>query len=227
MTKIVVAFISLFASLQLNAQNIDKSDNQEPGIGGSAINIAVSKYDLAEGNNFFEDAEDLERKGDFNEALTLFGKAAFEFNAVKNLNLYVQALTKMSNMHYLLGRFGDAEQILLNVVLKNYSKMGSRSGQMNTYNLLGKVYLASNKYTQSMWFYTQQGILAKQLSNNSAYIESVLGLAQVKIKKKDYTLASRDLNQAELLSRSLKNTSYKSQIKDAREVIASKTSAKK
>ncbi|WP_231460540.1 hypothetical protein [Pedobacter sp. Leaf132] len=227
MTKIVVAFLSLFASLQLNAQNIDKSDNQEPGIGGSAINIAVSKYDLAEGNNFFEDAEDLERKGDFNEALTLFGKAAFEFNAVKNLNLYVQALTKMSNMHYLLGRFGDAEQILLNVVLKNYSKMGSRSGQMNTYNLLGKVYLASNKYTQSMWFYTQQGILAKQLSNNSAYVESVLGLAQVKIKKKDYILASRDLNQAELLSRSLKNTSYKSQIKDAREVIASKTSAKK
>ncbi|RZL16448.1 MAG: hypothetical protein EOO96_29145, partial [Pedobacter sp.] len=133
MTKIVVAFISLFASLQLNAQNIDKSDNQEPGIGGSSINIAVSKYDLAEGNNYFEDAEDFERKGDFNEALTLFGKAAFEFNAVKNLNLYVQALTKMSSMHYQLGRFGDAEQILLNVVLKNYSKMGSRSGQMSTY----------------------------------------------------------------------------------------------
>lgn len=227
MTKIVVAFLSLFASLQLNAQNIDKSDFQEPGIGGSAINIAVSKYDLAEGNNYFEDAEDFERKGDFNEALTLFGKAAFEFNAVKNLNLYVQALTKMSNMHYQLGRFSDAEQILLNVVLKNYSKMGSRSGQMNTYSLLGKVYLASNKYTQSMWFYTQQGILAKQLSNNNSYIESVLGLVQVKIKKKDYTLASRDLNQVELLSRSLKSTAYKSQIKDARDVIASKTSSKK
>jgi len=227
MTKIVVAFLSLFASLQLNAQNIDKSDFQEPGIGGNAINIAVSKYDLAEGNNYFEDAEDFERKGNFNEALTLFGKAAFEFNAVKNLNLYVQSLTKMSNMHYQLGRFSDAEQILLNVVLKNYSKMGSRSGQMNTYSLLGKVYLASNKYTQSMWFYTQQGILAKQLGNNNSYIESILGLVQVKIKKKDYTLASRDLNQIELLSRSLKSTSYKSQIKDARDVISSKTSSKK
>ena len=82
-----MAFLSLFASLQLYAQNIDKSDNQEPGLGGSAINIAVSKYDLAEGNNYFEDAEDLEKKGDFSEALTLFGKAAFEFNAVKNFNL--------------------------------------------------------------------------------------------------------------------------------------------
>ncbi|GAA3983237.1 hypothetical protein GCM10022246_38950 [Pedobacter ginsengiterrae] len=227
MTKMVMAFLSLFASLQLYAQNIDKSDNQEPGLGGSAINIAVSKYDLAEGNNYFEDAEDLEKKGDFSEALTLFGKAAFEFNAVKNFNLYCQALIKMSNMHYQLGRFSDAEQILLNVVLKNYSKMGSRVGQMNTYNILGKVYLANNKYTQSMWFYTQQGILAKQLKSNTSYIESVLGLVQVKIKKKDFILASKDLNQAELLASSIKSNQYKAQIKDARDVIASKLSSKK
>ncbi|RZL14474.1 MAG: hypothetical protein EOO96_30730 [Pedobacter sp.] len=226
MTKMVIAFLSLFASLQIQAQNIDKSD-QEPGIGGSAINIAVSKYDLAEGTNYFEDAEGLEKKGDFNEALTLFGKAAFEFNAVKNFGLYCQALIKMSNMHYQLGRFTDAEQILLNVVLKNYSKMGSRVGQMNTYNILGKVYLADNKYTQSMWFYTQQGILAKQLRSSNAYIESVLGLAQVKIRKKDFTLATKDLNQAELLAKSLKSNQYKTQIKESRELIANKVSPKK
>jgi len=222
----VIAFLSLFASLQIQAQNIDKSD-QEPGIGGSAINIAVSRYDLAEGTNYFEDAEGLEKKGDFNEALTLFGKAAFEFNAVKNFGLYCQALIKMSNMHYQLGRFTDAEQILLNVVLKNYSKMGSRVGQMNTYNILGKVYLADNKYTQSMWFYTQQGILAKQLRSSNAYIESVLGLAQVKIRKKDFTLATKDLNQAELLAKSLKSNQYKTQIKESRELIANKVSPKK
>lgn len=222
----VIAFLSLFASLQIQAQNIDKSD-QEPGIGGSAINIAVSRYDLAEGTNYFEDAEGLEKKGDFNEALTLFGKAAFEFNAVKNFGLYCQALIKMSNMHYQLGRFTDAEQILLNVVLKNYSKMGSRVGQMNTYNILGKVYLADNKYTQSMWFYTQQGILAKQLRSSNAYIESVLGLAQVKIRKKDFTLAIKDLNQAELLAKSLKSNQYKTQIKESRELIANKVSPKK
>lgn len=227
MTKMVMAFLSLFASLQLYAQNIDRAENQEPGFGGSAINIAVSKYDLVEGNNYFEDAEGLEKKREFNEALTLFGKAAFEFNAIKNFNLYCQALIKMSSMHYQLGRFSDAEQILLNVVLKNYSKMGSRVGQMNTYNILGKVYLAENKYTQSMWFYTQQGILAKQLKSNTSYIESVLGLVQVKIKKKDFALASKDLKQVELLANSIKSNQYKTQIKDARELIASKTSSKK
>ncbi|WP_426326585.1 hypothetical protein [Pedobacter sp. R-06] len=225
MTKIVLALIGLFASLQLQAQNIDKSEIQEPN--GSAINIAVSKFDLEDGNSFFEEAEDLERKGDYNEALTLFGKAAFEYNAVKNFNRYGQAVIKMSSMHYQLGRFTDAEQILLNVALKNYSKTGNRAGVMNTYNLLGKVYLANTKYTQSMWFYTQQGILAKQLKSNNAYIESILGIVQVKIKKKDFTLALRDLKSAEWLANSIKTSQYKTQIKDAREMIASKTSLKK
>ncbi|PWS27763.1 hypothetical protein DHW03_09300 [Pedobacter yonginense] len=226
MTKIVLAFISLFASLQLYAQNIDRPENQEPN-GGNAINIAVSKFNEADGNSFFDEAENLERKGDFNEALTLFGKAAFEYSAVKNFNRYGQAIIKMSNMHYQLGRFTDAEQILLNVALKNYSKMGSKNGLMNTYNLLGKVYLASSKYTQSMWFYTQQGILAKQLKSNNSYIESILGIAQVKIRKKDFTLALRDLKSAEWLANSIKTTQYKTQIKDARELIAIKISPKK
>lgn len=225
MTKIALAFISLFASLQVYAQNIDKSDYQEPN-GGSAINIAVSKFDLEDGNTFYEEAEDSEKKGEYNEALTLFGKAAFEYNAIKNFNKYGQAILKMSNMHYQLGRFTDAEQILLNVALKNYSKMGSKSGLMTSYNLLGKVYLANSKYTQSMWFYTQQGILAKQLKSNNSYIESVLGIAQVKIKKKDFTLALRDLKSAEWLANSIKTNQYKSQIKDARELIASKTTSK-
>jgi tetratricopeptide (TPR) repeat protein len=225
MTKIVLALISLFASLQLQAQNLDKSEIQEPN--GSAISIAVSKFELEDGNSFFEEAEDFERKGDYNEALTLFGKAAFEYNSIKNFNRYGLAVVKMSNMHYLLGRFADAEQILLNVALKNYSKTGNRAGIMNTYNLLGKVYLANTKYTQSMWFYTQQGIMAKQLKSNNAYIESILGIVQVKIKKRDFTLALRDLKSAEWLANSIKTNQYKAQIKDAREMIANKTAGKK
>ncbi|UKT63728.1 hypothetical protein [Pedobacter mucosus] len=227
MSKIVLVFISLFTTLQLQAQTLEKIDFQDPNGGSNAINIAVSKFDLADGNSYFEDAEDLEKKGDYNEALTLFGKAAFEYNVIKNFNRYGQAIIKMSNMHYQLGRFSDAEQILLNVALKNYSKMGSKFGLMNTYNLLGKVYLASSKYTQSMWFYTQQGILAKQLSLNSSYIESVLGIVQVKIRKKDFTLALRDLKTVEWLASAIKTTQYKAQIKDAREMIASKTATKK
>ncbi len=227
MPKLYIVLFVCLTTLKVAGQNIDKSDIQEPVSGGSAINIAVSRLDIADGSTYYDEALEQERKGDFNDALNLFVKAAFEFNSAKDFNRYGQAILKLSHMHYMLGRFNDAEQVLLNVALKNYSKIGSKPGLMNSYSLLGKVYLAGNKYTQAMWFYTQQGILAKQTKNNNAYIESVLGLAQVKIKKKDFTLATRDLNQAEWLARSVKNTQYNGQIKDARLAIATKTTGKK
>jgi len=227
MTKFLLPLIFPFATLSLYAQNTDKTEALEFNTGGSAINIAISKFNQTEGNTFFDEAEEQEHKGNFNEALTLFGKAAFEYNAIKNFNKYGQAIMKMSLMHYQLGRFTDAEQILLNVALKNYSKLGNKTGLMNTYYQLGKIYLASNKFTQSLWFYTQQGILAQQQKNSFSYIESVIGIANVKIKKKDFTLATRDLNRAEFLANAIKSSQYISQIKDARTLIAGRVTAKK
>lgn len=227
MNKFLLALTSLLLPLNLFAQNIDNADVADNQLANKPINIAISNYDLEDGNTFYKDAEDAEEKGDYNSALTLFGKAAFEFNVVRNMNRYAQSVTKMSQMHYKLGRFVDAEQILLNVAVKNYSKLGSRNGLMNTYSQLGKVYLALNKYTQSLWFYTQQGIMALQQKNNLSYIESILGIANVKIKKRDFTLATRDLNRADFLARSIKSTQYVSQISDARKLINGRVTLKK
>jgi len=199
----------------------------QPASSDASINIAVSSHTDNEGNAYFEEAEKNERKGEFNEAVTLFGKAAFEYNSAKQLDKYGSALLRLSNVHYLLEHYTEAEQVVLNVALKNYSKLGSRKGLIDSYSQLGKIYLASTKYTQSLWFYTQQGILAKQTGNNRAYIESVIGIANVKIKKKDFVLASRDLTRAELLANSSNLTQYKNQIRDARAQIPVKKTVKK
>jgi tetratricopeptide (TPR) repeat protein len=199
----------------------------QQGVPDASINIAVSSHDEHDGNAFFMEAEKNERKGELDEAITLFGKAAFEFNSSKLLDKYGSALLRLSNAHYLLAHYTEAEQVVLNVAIKNYSKLGSRRGLMDSYSQLGKIYLASTKYTQSLWFYTQQGILAKQAGNDRAYIESVLGIANVKIKKKDYVLASRDLTRAELLANASNLSQYKGQIKEARALIPAKKVAKK
>ncbi|RZJ18075.1 MAG: hypothetical protein EON51_17500 [Acinetobacter sp.] len=122
--------------------------------------------------------------------------------------------------------YAEAEQVVLNAALKTYSKIGSRSGQMASYNQLGKIYYAANKLTQSLWFYTQQGILAQQLKNNTSYIDSVLGIAAIKIKKKEYNLATKDVNRAELLAKNSKITQFTQQIKSNRSVIAEKQGKK-
>ncbi|MFP5079107.1 hypothetical protein [Pedobacter sp. JCM 36344] len=199
----------------------------QQGPSDASINIAVSSDDENNGNSYFEEAEKNERKGELNEAITLFGKAAFEYNSSRQLDRYGSALLRLSNVHYLLAHYTEAEQVILNVALKNYSKLGSKSGLLDSYSQLGKIYLADTKYTQSLWFYTQQGILAKQLGNSRAYIESVIGIANVKIKKKDYILASRDLTRAELLASASNFNQYKLQIREARALIPIKKALKK
>ena len=227
MIKIAAAFFAVLISFSAVAQSVEKIDLQDQSSGGTAINIAISKYDLFDGNALYDEATDFAKKGDFNQALPLFGKAAFEYSVVKNYNKYGQAIIKMSNMQYSLGNFKEAEDILLNVAVKNYAKLRSNSGLMNTYFLLGNTLLAQNKYTQSMWFYTQQGILAKQLGNQNSFIESLLGVAQVKIKKKDFSLALRDLKSAELLAKSRNAMQFIDEITEARRTIAGKTTQKK
>lgn len=227
MNKSWLAIILLFISVRAMSQaGHSLAEDPHAPVNG-AINIVVSNLDESEGNTYFAEAEKNERKGELDEAVTLFGKAAFEYNSARQFVRYGSALMRLSNVHLQLAHFTEAEQVVLNVALKNYSKIGSKAGQMESYSQLGKIYLASSKYTQSMWFYTQQGILARQIGNNNAYIASVLGIANVKIRKKEYTMASSDLNRAEVLARSANTTQFKNQIRDARALIPAKVSAKK
>lgn len=226
MNKIYLALICFWTTSNVFAQS-NNSGSQDVVSFGPAINVAVSSTDEAEADVFFAEAERNERKGDLNEALTLFGKAAFEYNNEKKLTKYAISILRMGNVHLLLSHYAEAEQVVLNVALKTYAHIGSKAGQMASYNQLGKIYFGANKLTQSLWFYTQQGILAQQLKNNTSYIDSVLGIAAIKIKKKEYQLAIKDIKRAETLSKYYKITQFNSQIKASKSTIAEKQSSKK
>ncbi|WP_084288436.1 tetratricopeptide repeat protein [Pedobacter nyackensis] len=226
MNKICLVLVFLFVSGKAMSQASPYLSQQPQSVNG-AVNIVVSNLEENTGDGYFADAEKNERRGDLNDAVTLFGKAAFEYNSAKKYTQYGSALLRLANAHYLLAHYSEAEQVTLNVALKNYSKIGSKTGQMESYRQLGKIYLAANKLTQSLWFYTQQGILAKQIGDNNAYIESILGLAQVKTKKKEYTLALKDINRAELLAKTSNPARFKTQIREAKAQIPAKVIAKK
>jgi tetratricopeptide (TPR) repeat protein len=226
MNKICLTLVCLIFTATVSAQSINSGPQDAPQF-GTAINISVSTLDESDGDEFFADAERNEKRGDLNEALTLFGKAAFEYNSNKKFSRYAATLLRMSNVHLLLLHYTEAEQVVLNAALKTYSRIGSRSGQMASYNQLGKIYFAANKLTQSLWFYTQQGILAQQMKNSTSYIDSVLGIAQIKIKKREFILATKDVNRAELLAKNARITQFSQQIKSSRSAIADKQAEKK
>lgn len=225
MHKLLTIFC-LFASSCVYGQ-ANSLVSPENVLSGSAINIAVSVPDERNGNDFFSEADRNERKGDLFSALTLFGKAAFEYNTSHQFNDYGSALMRMSNVHLLLNNYTEAEQVVLNVALKNYSRIHNVHGEMDAYRQLAKIYLVSNKLTEALWFSTQQGILALQLRNSNGYIESILGVANVKIKKKQFSLAKLDLNRAERYAKTTKNTLYRSDINTARNQITAIQNHKK
>jgi len=225
MHKLLTLFC-LFVSSAVLAQS-NSLVSPEVSTGGTAINIAVSGYDDRNGDDFFSEADRIEKKGDLFNAMTLFGKAAFEYNSSHQFNNYGLALLRLSNVHLLLNNYTEAEQVVLNVALKNYARIHSAQGQMNSYRQLAKIYLAANRLTEALWFSTQQGILARQLNNKSGNIESILGIASVKIKKKQFTLARKDLNRAEMLAKASNNNTYRSEINQVRNQIPVHVTPKK
>ncbi len=192
-----------------------------------SVNLGIAGSATVGADYYFEEADRIEKMGDFDGAISMFNKAAQEYQQNKMFGRYGTALIRLSNVHLSISNYAEAEKIVLKQALKNYSKIGSKSGQMLAYQQLGKVYLAANKLPESMWFYTQHGILAQQLQDKNAYIESVIGIASVKIKKKDYLLASKDLNTAELLSKNANIVQYNTLIKSNRAKISERTIAKK
>lgn len=217
MYKICLALIGLCFCSSTMAQKRDLLPQEFGSFG--AINTVSANAARLDGDYYFAEAEKFEHKGDMNQALTLFGKAAFEYNTARNYNSFGQALIRMSNVHLLMNHYKEAEQVILNVALKNYSKIGSRSGQMLAYNQLGKVYYNANKLTEALWFYTQQGILARQIKDNPAYIDSMLGIIFVKIKKKQYSMALKDVATAELFATNTNTTDYTTHFLYTRSVI--------
>jgi tetratricopeptide (TPR) repeat protein len=221
---LVFVLITMTTIFSANAQNTVVPGLDQTNASQLPINLAVlGNTNRSAADEFFEEAERSERFGDFDNAVVMFSKAANEYQQNRKFGRYGTTLIRLSNVHILLANYTEAEQIVLKQVLKNYTKIGSRAGQMAAYQQLGKIYLAANKLTQSLWFYTQHGILAQQLRDNNAYIESVLGIVSVKIKKKDYQLAVKDLNTAELLSKNANTIQYNQLIKNNRALIAERT----
>ena len=192
-----------------------------------SINLAIPVDNFSNADAYFEEAERYERLGDYESSVSMFNRAANEYQQHKKLVRYGATLLRISKAQAQLGNYTDAEQIVLKKALKNYTRIGSKAGQMASYQQLGNVYLAANRLTESLWFYTQHGMLAQQLQNKNSYIESVLGIAAIKIKKKEYLLAAKDLTTAELLAKTAKIIQYNQLIKHSRAVIAEKTNTKK
>lgn len=143
--------------------------------------------------NLMLQGNDLVKLRKYPDALVLYGKAAAQFNQKKDYTAYGNAVLKMSDVHYFMRNYTAAEQSILNVALKAFGKASDKNGMMRCYQALGNIYIGLKKPVEALWFFAQQGNVAEQINDQISITESLLNVATVKIIRKQYALASKDL----------------------------------
>lgn len=220
MNKFCLLFSAAFIFTSVQSQQAYSFFRPAPTLNSKISHIGIANPDIIEGNNYFMDAESMEKSGDLTNAIVMFSRAASAYNDAKMPMRYANSLMRVCNLHILLKNYEVAEEIVLKTTLKIYSRLGNKYGELDAYRHLGRAYFGENKFPQSMWFFTQQGIIANQSYNKVAYIESVLSIAGIKIQKHEFSLATADINRAELLARNAKIKTFSAQIAISRGLIA-------
>lgn len=84
--------------------------------------------------------------------------------------------------------------------LHQYSIYEDTTGLRASFDNLTRIYFDQKKYTQAKWFVLQSNTLSRAKNDVPNIISSLLMLAEIKSQIKDYTLATRDLDEALQLS---------------------------
>lgn len=84
--------------------------------------------------------------------------------------------------------------------LRRYSAYNDTIGLRTCFDNLAKVYIAQKKYPQAKWFILQSNTLSRIKKDIPNVITSLITLSAIKSNIKDYSLAMRDLSEANQLS---------------------------
>ncbi len=84
--------------------------------------------------------------------------------------------------------------------LHQYSRCNDTAGLRTSFDNLAKVYLSQKRYSEAKWFILQSNSLSRAKNDVVNIIASLITLADIKSKVKDYKLAENDLDEALRLS---------------------------
>ena len=112
-------------------------------------------------------------------------------------------------------KYSAAENYLLKMALPIfYYKLKDKTGTMNSYRLLAKLYQQQKRMSEAKWFFIQENTMARNINHPSGIIFSLVNLAQVKTAIGDYSLAIRDYKEAEKISTKMNLLSKRTEIRE-------------
>lgn len=176
-------------------------------------NLQLAEKDFEEALPQFKPIEDAGNRAIIAQNLSWINfitgnaKAAAEFSEIaidyleesENQAALFEYLFWKNDLLLASGKARQVEVHILNEVLARASHSGKLK-EWECYYQLGKSYLQQQKMVQAKWFFVQALTLSKGFNSKAPQIKSLLMLAKVKSKVKDYELAIQNLKEAESLS---------------------------
>lgn len=142
-----------------------------------------------------------------------------------NIKLLASAYLLMGELATSQNKYSVAENYILKKALPAfYYKLKDKTGSMNCYRQLAKMYQQQKRMSEAKWFFIQENTLARNINHPRAIITSLINLAQVKTAIGDYKLAIRDYNEADKISIKNNFISKRLEIKNGLKAVHQKMS---
>ncbi|WP_276360295.1 hypothetical protein [Daejeonella sp. H1SJ63] len=163
-------------------------------------------------------------KGDINKALKYSNALIDAAEGMKNSASVAEGYSSLITLWATQKKYKEAEALILKRALPlNYYKLKDKTGTIRCYDQLADIYGRQKKFSEAKWFYIQSNMLARKVNYPKGIVNSLIGLAHVKLAIGDYQLAFSDLKEAEQLSLKYKYSYNLIEIKSTLSELYTKT----
>lgn len=136
------------------------------------------------------------------------------------------AYVKLAEIRRVQKKYKQAETLILKKALGLYRSADNQVGRVNCFDVLGHIYLEQKRHSEAKWFFIQANTLARNLNDEKGVVTSLVNLSRVKVAINDYSLAARDLKEANSIAARLNNLSLLADVKNGYANYYSKTGNK-
>lgn len=142
------------------------------------------------------------RSGDYNNALSYYGKALVIRQSRKEFGEEASTLNNIGNVFMNIGKYDSALTYFLRS-LEIKKKLANKKSTASTLNNLGEVLVKMNRFKEAENYYGESLSIKREANDKLGQLTTLNNLAYCKIQLKEYNLAKQYLDEAENLERSI------------------------
>jgi tetratricopeptide (TPR) repeat protein len=154
----------------------------------------------------------------YDDAANYLLKCSISYDTIGLKTVAGKTYIKLATIKLNQKKYKEAEALILK---KGYPLCGP-ADNLACYNVLARTYKEQNRFSEAKWYYLQANSLSRKVQDTSNIINSLTELGRVKMAIKEYSLAMKDLDEAEELAQAEAYAKLLPEIKSAQQALQAK-----